>query len=386
MRVLLATPPLLGHVLPMVPLAQAIQNRGHDVLWATGPDSQGAVRNAGLHGVVAGLTAGEAMQEFWRRHPEARALPPEQVPAAMFSGMFGEVAAPAMVTDLLPVVREWQPQLVVHDAAALAGPVIAAMLGVPGVTKSFGPLLPRQRVEKAADAVAPLWRALGLRPAPFAGCYQHLYLDVYPPGLQGPLPEYVGRTQLLHPIADDRAADRQPAELSLPDGSAELPLIYLTMGTVFADGQVLRGAVKALAGLDCRLLVTVGPSGDPADMGQQPSHVRVERYVAQTQVLGHCQVVVSHGGSGTVLGALALGLPQLCLPRGADQFLNAAAVVRAGAGLALTPDEASGRAIAAATTELLQQSSFRECASRQAEQLARMPGPDEVAEVLETLS
>ena len=42
-------------------------------------------------------------------------------------------------------------------------------------------------------------------------------------------------------------------------------------------------------------------------------------------------LVVHHGGSGTMLGALAHGLPQLRRPQGADQFLNAEALLPTGA-------------------------------------------------------
>jgi anti-sigma regulatory factor (Ser/Thr protein kinase) len=40
---------------------------------------------------------------------------------------------------------------------------------------------------------------------------------------------------------------------------------------------------------------------------------------------------VTHGGAGTTLGTLAAGVPLLVLPRGADQWTNAALVVSAGA-------------------------------------------------------
>lgn len=291
----------------MVPLVRSLQARSHDVLWASGPDAEPAVRAAGVPFAKAGLRTGEGVQEFWRRNPEARALPPDQLPDLMFGKMCGAVAAPAMLADLLPVVREWRPELVLFDAASLAGPVIAAMVGVPGVNKSFGALLPAQRVAGASDEVAPIWRALGLEPRPYAGCYDGLYLDIYPPGLQPALPDYVGRSLALRPVPYDVADGPEPTDLPIPEGSADLPLVYLTMGTVFTSTAVLRPAVDALAALRARLLVTVGPGGDPAELGDQPAHVRVERYVPQTHILRHSQVVVSHGGSGTVLAALALG-------------------------------------------------------------------------------
>ena len=157
------------------------------------------------------------------------------------------------------------------------------------------------------------------------------------------------------------------------------------MGTVFSEVDLLRELVQALAQLDVRLLVTVGPQGDPALLGKQPAHVRVERYVPQVALLPHCDVVVSHAGSGTSVSSLELGLPQLCLPQGADQFLNAEAIKAAGAGLCLMPGEATADAARDAVRRLLEDKSFRQGASQVGSSIAQMPSPDEVCEVLERL-
>ena len=102
-------------------------------------------------------------------------------------------------------------------------------------------------------------------------------------------------------------------------------------------------------------------------------------------MLRHCELVVSHAGSGTVLGTLALGMPQLCLPQGADQFLNASAVAAAGAGLALTPADATVEAVAHAVGPLLEDDSYRQAARQVAASIQSMPSADDVAGVLETL-
>ena len=175
-------------------------------------------------------------------------------------------------------------------------------------------------------------------------------------------------------------------ELPLPGIRPDWPLVYVTMGTVFNDVGALCNAVEAIASLDARVLVTVGPAADPSILGTQPGHVRVEQYVPQTQVLAACDVVVSHGGSGTVLAALALGVPQLCLPQGADQFLNAQAVARVGAGISLLPDAATPEAISEAVGRLLRESSYRTCAGTVAADITAMPSPVDVSAVLETLA
>jgi UDP:flavonoid glycosyltransferase YjiC (YdhE family) len=157
------------------------------------------------------------------------------------------------------------------------------------------------------------------------------------------------------------------------------------MGTVFRDPSALRRIVNRLASLEIRLLVTVGPVGNPDGMGDQPPNVRIERYVAQTLVPPLCQAVISHGGSGTMLQTLSLGLPQLCLPQAADQFMNAEAIASSGAGLALVPTEADSESIAAAALRLLDEPGFRERAIGYSKEIILMPSPDDVAKVLEQL-
>jgi UDP-N-acetylglucosamine transferase subunit ALG13 len=322
--------------------------------------------------------------EVRRLYPELDALPPAEMPEIMFGKLFGTVLAPAMLAGMLPRALEWRPDLVVADAAEFAGHIVAAELGVPSVTKGFGVLLPERRVAAASEAVAQLWRSRGLEPRPYGGSYEHLYLDIYPPEFGSGTAGHVPRRQLLRPVTDDGPVDMS-MPLPLPDARFDAPLVYVTMGTVFNNLEPVLVVLAALGELDVRVLVTVGPGGDPATLGTQPAHVRVERYVPQTLVLPHCAVVVSHGGSGTVLATITLGLPQLCLPQGADQFLNSAAVSSAGAGVSLMPSEATVDAVRDAVSRLLDDASFRDAAHRVRASIASMPSPEIVAAVLETL-
>jgi UDP:flavonoid glycosyltransferase YjiC (YdhE family) len=377
MRILFTSVAGLGHVHPMVPLALALRDRGHDLRWATGERALGPLRAAGIDAVGAGMS--NAMAEYRRRFPEAASLPPAEFPNHTFPYLFGSVSAPAMLEDLRGIAG-WAPDLIVHDAAELAAPVLAAMLGVPNVVHSFGGVIPSHRVEAASEVVAPLWEAAGLAPRPYAGCYDHLYLDIYPPGMQTVDPVRIPRVQPLRPVSFD-APEGEPVPVAPPAGAG--PLVYLTFGTVFANVVPLRAATGAVAKLPVRLLVTVGPGGDPDALGPQPANVRVERYVPQTLVFPSCDAVVSHCGSGTFLGALSCGLPQLCLPQGADQFVNAAACTASGVGLALVPEEAGTEQIAAAVQRLLADPAFRSRAEAGAAAIASMPAPDEVAARLE---
>ena len=302
----------------------------------------------------------------------------------MFGKLFGEITAPAALADLLPIVRSWQPELVVNDAAELAGPIAAAAIGVPHVTHAFGALLPEVRVRRGGEEVAPLWRREGLEPRPYGGLYDHLYIDIYPPSLQAPGgDDHIGARQLLRPVAFAGGAD-QGESADITDRTGR-PLVYLTFGTVFNDSDALGVALAGIRDAGVGLVVTVGPNGDPEMFGPQPPHVVVERYIPQTLLLPVCDVVASHAGSGTALAALALGIPQLCLPQAADQFLNAAAIARAGAGLAIAPEDVEAAAVGDAIRLLLDDGEFRVQVQRLADEVAAMPSPDAVVTVLESL-
>jgi UDP:flavonoid glycosyltransferase YjiC (YdhE family) len=180
-----------------------------------------------------------------------------------------------------------------------------------------------------------------------------------------------------------RAAIGEPAtDDRLPDAMAGLPFertVHLTLGTVFHERRpgVLEAAIAGLREIEANLVVTVGPGVDPGRFGPQPSHVLVEGYLPHALLLPHCDLVVSQGGAGILLGGLAHGLPQLVLPQGADQFINAETARRAGVGLVLEGAEVTAAAVTAAATRLLTEPSYATAARGVQGEIAAMPTADE---------
>lgn len=364
----------------MVGLARAFLDRGDRVLWVTGADACARLEREGIETSPAGLSEREGMSELARQFPEIQTMPPADRPNYMFPRLFGTVRAASMLVDLMPAAEVFAPTLVVCDAAEFAGPIVAAAHGVPNVTHSFGALLFEKRVAAASDQVTPLWSAQGLEPRPYGGFYDYLYLDIYPPSLQSADRPHVASTQYLRPETFATGAEEP-----LPDwvtATESTPLVYVTLGTVFSNDAVLTAIVDALCELRARVVVTVGPHGDPASLGTQPDNVHVARYIPQSQLLPHCSVVVSHAGSGTFLASLSAEIPQLCVPQAADQFMNAVACAASGAGLALQPGTVSVERVRDAVSRLLSDSSFRAAAARVSREIAAMPTAPEVAERL----
>lgn len=383
MRVLVSSTTGHGHVLPVVPLARALRTAGHDVLWAIGADARDLVSAAGLESAAAGLPRAETdrlRREILGQLADVR---PEDRGGLVYPRLFAGARVPPMVTDLLAIASEWGPDLLVHEMGELASPLVGDVLGVPHVSHAFGTANPPDQVTAAAERVADVWRAHGRDVPPYAGCFEYLYLDICPPAIQVVPTGHIPRRQALRP--GTYAGAEPPDVRSLVDDGTGRPLVYLTLGTVQNREPLFRELLGAVATLDVRVLVTLGPGADPSVLGPQPPGVRIEAYVAQSAVLPLTDVVVSHAGSGTVLATLGQGIPQLCLPQAADQFRNSAGVERAGAGLALLPPAAAPAAVADAVRRLLTEPAYRQAAGRVAYQVASMPSPEEVVDALASL-
>jgi UDP:flavonoid glycosyltransferase YjiC (YdhE family) len=108
-----------------------------------------------------------------------------------------------------------------------------------------------------------------------------------------------------------------------------------------------------------------------------------ERFVAQSKVLPLVDLIVHHGGTGTVLSAFEVGLPQLILPQGADQFVNAATLSALGAARALSNDAQQPGAIRAAVQALLSgDAPERRVAARVRDEILALPAPADVVPTL----
>lgn len=160
-------------------------------------------------------------------------------------------------------------------------------------------------------------------------------------------------------------ADPAWAEEPVPLPSGEEPLVVVSLSSTPMDQvDLLRRVVRALADLPVRGLVTTGPTVDPAEVADGeplPDRIRVVRAAPHAEVLPHAAAVVTHGGHGTVMKALAAGVPAVCLPLGRDQPDNAARLVAAGAGLRLKASASPGT-IAAAVRSVLEDPGFRAAA------------------------
>jgi MGT family glycosyltransferase len=148
---------------------------------------------------------------------------------------------------------------------------------------------------------------------------------------------------------------------TLPTGPE--PFVLVAMSSTFQDqGDSIQRVVDALGRLPVRALVTTGPTIDPTTIDRGPN-VAVVAAASHADLLPAADVVVTHGGHGTVVKALAAGVPLVVMPHGRDQADNAARVVARRAGVKVSR-RAKPRAIAHAVTAVLSDPSFASGARR----------------------
>ena len=380
-RILFTCRPLTGHFDPLLPLAVAARTAGHTVAFASGDPVVGRAGAAGFTAFQAGPA--ESFRGDWApRFPGFTALVGDAQRTFFFTEIFANLELVPRAADLESIMSEWQPDLVVHEVAELAAPLVCTSLGIPYADVGYSSLVPRVVLEAAGAAATVHWRARGLAPHALAGLFRYLYVDPCPPALQ------IGEIADVDPVQRMRPADGEGPSSQRPPWLDDLPhrhTVYVTLGTIWnTDLNVFRLLIEAL-GDRFNLIVTVGRQNDPALLGPQPRSVIVRTHIPQHEFLPWCDAVVAHGGSGTVLGALAHGVPLLVIPQGADQWSNARQIVIAGAGRQLLRDELTVVAVRECILALLSEPSYREAASNIKEEIRAMPSAPDVVSGLEAL-
>jgi UDP:flavonoid glycosyltransferase YjiC (YdhE family) len=384
-RILFSTLPSAGHFHPLVALARAARQAGHDVAFATAVSFCPTVEAVGFRAFPAGFDRhGAALDELF---PPMRTLTGIEFTRFVNGHIRISVEAAQMVPDLLALAAIWPPDLIVRDAAEYGGCVAAEMLGVPhaSVRTAVTPSSYAGRHLVAAE-LAALRGVYGLPSDPELEMpFRYLHLACEPPGLWPADDPPAPTSHLVRPEPFDR-----PGGEALPDWVADLgtePTVCATLGTFMnRSADVFRAVLDGLRGEGLNVVVTVGRDQDPAQFGPQPEHVHIERYIPLSLLLPSCALVVCQSGFSTVVTALGQGLPLVLIPLGADQPLVAQQVARLGVGPVLGPAERTPAAIQAAVRAVLGEPSYRSNAEGVRDQMASLPGVEHAVALLNQLA
>ncbi|MGH2984635.1 MAG: glycosyltransferase [Solirubrobacterales bacterium] len=377
-----------GHAFPAIALARELRRRGHEVLVETWEHWREAVEAEGL-----GFTGAQEYTVFPPPGPDTTD---------------GETAA-AAARALARLMGEFEPDLVLSDILTLAPTLAAEAAGVPHAT-----LIPH--VYPVQEAGMPLY-SLGFRPprTPLGRAGWRATMPILGSGLRrgrdelnqirerlglAPLERFHGGiSELLAVVATfpqleyprrwpDNVRVSGPLffklegeETEIPKG--EEPLVVVAPSTSQdPECRLLRVALEALADERVRVLATTNRHRPEVPV-EVPANATMVPWMRYSQAFPAADVVVSHGGHGTVAGALAAGTPLLVWPAVGDQGENGARVAWSGAGLSLARRFLSPRGVRLAVRRLLGDGRYRARAEEIAAWAAENDGAANAANLVE---
>ncbi|WP_329460577.1 nucleotide disphospho-sugar-binding domain-containing protein [Streptomyces sp. NBC_01497] len=423
-RILVAAVPIPGHVGPLWRIANDLAGRGHDVTFVTGAQFRETARAGGPRFValsgIAGFDTERQIEVFEGR----RGLQPgPQQLDYDFIKMFYEPVAEQHAT-LQRVLAEApeEPTVLITDQSFMGHwPV---QLGAPGIkpaacigigvvplslnsvdTAPFGLALPpdssaegrarnieQNRMVEAMFAnstgvLASILRDLGADtgkmpfPMDAVAALPDRFLELAIQGVEYPRSDLPPGVQFVGSLPAEL-----PEDLSLPgwwgDVLAAHRVVVVTQGTLANRDltQLIEPTTRALADLDALVVVTTGRAD--ATLSVVPDNVRIVDFVPYAALLPHADLLVTNGGYGGCLQALAHGVPLVIAGQSEDKIEVSARLAWTGAAINLATDTPSESDVRSAVETIFKEPGYRARAMELRAESARHDAFDEIAQVV----
>ena len=422
-RILFATWPFPGHILPHLAIAQALRERGNDCAFYTGPRAFKTLDQAGFpyfpfHGV-------DEERLFHMLFVERQGYL-DWTSAVMLPGIMREWLLSTLhpqVRDLLAVIEQWKPDAIATDPT-MWGPILVlyekydipvavaayfcCMVPGPDVPV-FGLGFPPPRTALSRFTNRLLSRAVHWATSGFRRHANSIRSHYGLPPLGVSVTEFAGTMPLyLVPSSPEFDYERrvlprsvryvgpcvvhqQNTESStwLQQLRRDRPWVHATEGTIHvAEPLVLGATARGLANLPMEVILTTGGNREPQEVNLGPlaPNIHLVKWISHSELFRLTDVVITTGGAGSVLASLGAGVPLVVIPTEWDKPEVAQRVVAAGAGLKISPRKCTPERIRMAVEQVLADPSFRRNAQRLADAFGRCGGPKRAAELLEELA
>jgi UDP:flavonoid glycosyltransferase YjiC (YdhE family) len=377
-----------GHAFPAIALGRALRARGHDVAVQTWSKWREDVEREGMRFHAA---------------PEYQVFPTRERPLKPYA------AVARAVGETRPLVRELRPHAVVSDILTLA-PALAAELerrpwatlvphlypppsaGVPpyglGAMPARSPLgragwrlfshAVNIGLERGRRELNETRRRVGLPPLPHThgGVSRQLCLVGTFPQLEYPRP-WPAHVHVTGPLLWEPPA----ADVESPPGDAPLALVAPSTSQD-PSHSLLAASLRALATLPVRVLAAYNRREPPQPL-DVPANARLVDWFSYSRTMPHADVVVCHGGHGTLARALASGAPVVTVPAAGDMGENGVRAQWAGVGLSLPSRFLTARALRLVVQRILEEPRFATRAGELASWAAANDGAAVAAGVVE---
>jgi MGT family glycosyltransferase len=387
-KILIAVPPLAGHVNPALSVAGELRRRGHEVSWAVHAE------------LIGDLLPDDA--DVWPLPMQssfelgARSTAVRGLESVKF--FYEEFCVPLARASLLPlqeIVKTVQPDLMICDHQMFAGALVARALGIPWLTFASTNV----SILKMTDVIdgwveqqfADLQRGYGVPVLPrpdFSPYGVIVFSSEALPG--GKYAYYEAPYRFVGPAFTHR---QMTAEFPWQELRRDAAKILISLGTVSRDRgmrfyDVMMSALEDLQLPDGYLpyrhlqVVMVAPEEIRA---RAPHNFIVRSRVPQVALLAHMDAVLCHAGHNTVCEALSFGLPLIVVPIRDDQPIVARQVIDAGAAIHLRYGKVTAASARAAVEELFRNTAYRDGALRLKESFESLGGAGDAANVIEEL-
>jgi UDP:flavonoid glycosyltransferase YjiC (YdhE family) len=375
MRILFSGNPVVSHLLPMMPLADAGRAAGHETALLTSGDLTSLV--APVRVLQAGPSVEEMRGETLRR---TGSHPSQPVPETMelFAGvrvefsfvqvlqaveLYAGLRVELSFDEALRQACAFGPDLVVCEEFDFVGPMVAAALVVPWAAHAVMGPLPEPFWQAMQERVAREYRSRSLTATP-----RIALVDPYPDALRSPTEQPPAGRITIRPAINEHG----PEQRAEPELQPEHPCALVTLGTTVNDNVVLSALASSVAAAGFTALVTAQREDLSADIDQD--RVRPVGFVPLAKLLPQVDLVVTAGGTGTVLASLSRGLPMVIRPFIADQPWNAARLAYRGAAIVIDDVAEAGTA----ARRIAENPAYSEVAKIVAAELASLNSPDTV--------
>ncbi|GAA2255911.1 DUF1205 domain-containing protein [Streptomyces amakusaensis] len=377
MRVLFTTIGSPSHGRAQLPLARALAAAGHEVRAATTPHVASVFERDDVQ-------VTECMPDLmpgYHALPELTALAArtdldEEERGRLTMSLMARELSGSMARDLLgpllPLAREYRPDLILRDGMDMGSVLTAELLGIPqlptpsGSTNSFDPaeLLPglnslREKhglpLQEDPLSIVPRGRVDYVPPAySFA---RHLpislsYRQTVGVDRHAVLPQWITELPTDRPLVFAALGTALPMLQQRGDGAEDS---FKDVFPVAEPTETLRTIIEALTLLE-ECTVILSTSGLPVDIEEVPSHIHVTEYLPQPLLLESVDLFLTHGGFNSVRESLRTATPMAVLPQFGDQHGNAQRVEELGLGRGITDRTPEG--IAAVCRAVLADSSI----------------------------
>ncbi|WP_167568641.1 glycosyltransferase [Brevibacillus migulae] len=349
--ILIVSQRMLGHVLPAVGVGKELKKRGHEVWFLGNKLNQSLVESAGL-----------AFHEIgWDKFPE----------------MFME----EMASDILAFVKKTPVDLVLCDSAQSAPAFVAEKMGIkwasfqttvplPDHQIPGNPLVNQKMRRKYMKELNQVREGLGLPPleddrrsrGDYAGLSPHLHLVMVLPHMVSPdLPSLPPSARIVGPCGQQESAPAIRRRENLPNEQTTIVICASSSPRIEYRHIIERykmASIAAFAEQPCRLFVAenqayTGKEKLPSNVCWRTDHPN------HHELMPVADVVVTHGGCGTLQTAMRYGVPMVIIPLGADHPRLAERCRELGVAIVIPPEEVSPASIREAVLTIKNNSSFQ---------------------------